>query len=115
MAELTCPASSDRGAYKLSWEGGDGATYRLTEVDGSGASIVLYEGPDVATTVSGRPEGVYHYRLEISGVGAGSCEVAVEPPAAPLVAGLFSAGLVVTAATVILVLRGHRRAAREAR
>lgn len=118
MLELECPQTSDRGAYKLSWEGagGEGATYTLSELSDGAAPVVLYQGTDQATTVSGRVEGVYRYRLEVArgaaDAAAQTCEVSVEPPPTPLVAGLFSAGLVVTAATVFLVLRGHRRARR---
>jgi len=113
---LTCPtAPSDTGAYRLHWEtptgntlAGQGQVFRLEE---NGA--LLYRGPQTATTVSGRPEGDYAYRV---GVVAGRevaewsvpCTVAVRPPSLGLAAGLFSLGLLVFVATVVLVVRGHR-------
>lgn len=127
---LTCPGgdtpegANETGAFVLSWKGADGAQYRLVEAptrDALTTGRVLYEGPDVATTVTGRTEGPHWYavgRLEPSTadapspsvVGAWSepCLVLVRPY--PLeVAGIFFAfGLVVSVATALLVVRGHR-------
>lgn len=112
--DLSCPAAAnDTGAYRLSWQGPEGATFRLTETDGA-ASRVLYEGPDVASTVTGRPAGSYTYRLEILSSGgtpgsATSCLVDVAPPSLSLAFALFGVGLGICLATIGLIGRGHRR------
>ncbi len=112
--DLSCPAAAnDTGAYRLSWEGPEGAEYRLTESAGDGSRIV-YEGPDTASTVTGRDEGTYTYRLEVLAPGgtpgsSTSCTVDVAPPALSLAFGLFGLGLVICLATVTLITRGHRR------
>lgn len=113
MSELVfdCPTSAnDTGAYKLEWRGaGESATYRLVERDASGERVI-YEGPDLASTVTGRAEGVHGYRLEVvGGTAAATCEVEVSPPPLSLAFGLFGLGLVICLATVGLIVRGHRR------
>jgi hypothetical protein len=109
---LQCPNSpNDTGAYRLEWSGGgSNATYRLIESSPSGESV-LYEGPDQASTVTGRHRGVYSYSLEVDGVlgDASVCEVEVSPPPLSLAFGLFGLGLFICAATVGLIARGHRR------
>jgi hypothetical protein len=111
---LTCPeAPSDTGAYRLSWKGPKGVRYRLTE-DGE----ILYQGPDVASTVSGREEGSYTYRVglideapEATGrVAAWSepCRVEVAPPSLPLAFGLLGMGFVVFLFVLVIIVRGHR-------
>lgn len=112
--DLSCPATpSDTGAYRLSWNGPAGAEYRLTENAGDGSRIV-YEGPDTASTVTGRGEGDYTYRLEVLAPGgapggSASCSVEVAPPSLSLAFGLFGLGLFICLATITLITRGHRR------
>lgn len=112
--DLSCPAAaSDTGAYRLSWEGPEGVEYRLTE-SGVNESRVVYEGPDVASTVTGRSAGSYEYRLEVvgrSGTPGSSvtCSVEVAPPSLSLALGVFGLGLIITLATAVLIGRGHRR------
>jgi hypothetical protein len=110
---LTCPADpSTTGAYQLSWQGSGGAEFQLEERGEAGDFEILYSGPDVASTVTGRGEGEYTYRvteLVAEGPGATSepCVVAVEPPSLGLALALFAVGLAVTGSTVALILRGH--------
>ena len=112
--DLSCPAAaSDTGAYRLSWQGPDGADYRLTETAGDGSRVV-YQGPDVASTMTGRSAGAYSYRLEVLEPGGTpgssvSCSVDVAPPPLSLAVGVFGLGLIITLATVVLIGRGHRR------
>jgi hypothetical protein len=111
--ELACPtAPNDTGAYRLAWQGPEGAVYRLTETAGE-APRTLYEGPDLATTVTGRTAGLYTYRLETlspaAGPDAASCVVEVAPPPLALAFGLFGVGLALCLATISLIVRGHRR------
>ena len=107
-AALTCPeGANDTGAYRLSWTGPDGARFVLEETDPSGQTRTLYEGEDHATTVSGRVAGEYRYELATGG-GKSTCTVTVSPPSMSTAVGLFGFGLVVCAATVWVVVRGHR-------
>jgi hypothetical protein len=106
--ELTCPSKpSDTGAYTLRWSGPrrpEEASFRLTEND-----RLLYEGPALATTVSGRLEGRYSYTLEMTGgSGSDSCVVQVQPPSISTAMFLFFLGLGVFLASLILIIRGHR-------
>lgn len=107
MTTLSCPEEpSLTGAYRVSWQSeGDAPTaYRLTE---NGAP--LYEGPDVATTVTGRPEGRYEYALFTGGgAPAASCVVEVRPPPMSQALGLMSVGALVFLSTLVLVVFGHR-------
>jgi hypothetical protein len=105
MAKLTCPGGANvTGAFKLSWEGGDGASFRVSE----GAKL-LYEGKDLATTVTGRHAGTYAYELvEVEGGARSACEVTVDPPSLGAAFGAFGVGSVVFVATLWLVLAGHR-------
>ncbi len=101
MLELECPeAPSDTGAYRIAWTGVDGAV-RLEE---NGAQI--YEGPDAATTVSGRVAGSYEYTLASGGESA-KCTVEVAPPSMGLTLALFVLGFALSAATIGVVVRGH--------
>ncbi|MBW2536898.1 MAG: hypothetical protein JRI55_35765 [Deltaproteobacteria bacterium] len=107
---LECPAApSDTGAYRLAWKGdSQGKLFRLEE-----NGEVLYVGPQQATTVSGRAEGSYSYRvgmLEGKKVSSWSepCTVVVSPPSLALALTLFGVGLFVFLATVFAVVRGHR-------
>lgn len=107
MATLTlrCPETNQDGAFRLAWEGGGkGAVYRLLE-DGA----LLYEGRDLASTVTGRHEGVYAYELALQdGVVGARCEVAVRPHSLADAFGLFALGAVVFVSTLVAIVHGHR-------
>lgn len=106
--ELVCPSGpSDTGAFRISWSGSEGRDVRLEENE-----TLLYAGPDEATTVSGRPEGEYSYRIGYGDSGevwADSCRVAVSPPPLSLAFSLFGVGLIVFLSLLVVVVRGHRR------
>lgn len=115
---IDCPRGSDTGAYRIAWTlGGEpgpvaGAATPRFRLEENG--VQLYEGPHLATSVSGRQRGEYAYRVAVLPQDPGapgrsdSCTVAVEPPSLALALGLFGTGLVVFVATVVLVLLGHR-------
>lgn len=73
---------------------------------------MLYEGPQDATTVSGRPAGEYVYRVELldgaSVSWADSCTITVAPPSLGLAFFLFAVGFTVFASLVVVLVRGHR-------
>lgn len=107
---LKCPdGPSDTGAYRLSWSGPESAMFRLVE-DGT----TLYEGPDLASTVTGRRQGERKYTVGVvdaqGQVAAWSspCVVATAPPSLGAAFGLLGLGFVVFVATVVAVVRGHR-------
>lgn len=108
-----CPgAPSDTGAFRLSWTGGDNATYRVEQVD-HGKSTLIYQGPDTATTITGQREGKVSYRVGVVDNGRVSawsktCTVRVQPPATWLAFTLFAVGALVTLCTIIAIVRGHR-------
>lgn len=108
---LQCPPElSDTGAYRISWNGPEDALFRLEE-----NGELLYEGPELATTVSGRTPSDYVYRVGLvesptGTVGSWSsrCSVTVSPPPLSLALGFFSVGFVVFVALLVVVIRGHR-------
>jgi hypothetical protein len=118
--ELTCPegAHTPEGANKggdfaLSWGGPDGGTFRLVEKEAHGDEMIVYEGPQLGSTVTGRTEGDYTYRVGLVDNGdvtrwSEPCDVLVRPYPLSLAFVFFGFGLVVTVATVTLIVRGHR-------
>lgn len=68
---------------------------------------ILYAGPDLATALSGRPDGIYYYRVRADG-GPWSPPVAVTVAHHTLTRAwlFFALGATVFAATAVLILRG---------
>ncbi len=126
---VDAPASSDTGHYELRWgppepEDGDGpadplpegTTFELQEArsaDFSGARTI-YEGPDRARAMSGRLDGVFHYRVRSPG-GAWSAPVTVEVRHHSLTEAFvfLGVGAFVFIATAVLIVLGHRAHRRE--
>ncbi len=116
------PARSTDGVYQLEWTASGPVRIEESAEPDFRDVAVVYEGTDRATTLSGRLDGVYHYRLRSPaqpGAAAGAPSevppVRVEVVHHPLsrAFGFFLLGLVVFASTVGLVLFGDRRAGRE--
>lgn len=117
---ITCPEGTDTpvgasrgGDYSIGWSGPDGAEYRLVETNGGGPDEVLYEGGQLASSVTGRREGDYSYRVGIVEGGevatwSDSCTVLVRPYSLSVAFTFFGFGLLVTLATVVLIVKGHR-------
>ena len=104
MPDLSCPQGDNgTGAFRLSWEGAGGATFRLSE-----GGDVVYEGKDLATTLTGRYAGQYSYELVEVGGGSARCDVRVAPPSLGAAFAVLLVGAVVFLATLAVVLRGHR-------
>jgi hypothetical protein len=125
MADVSvkCPAGADTpeganevGAFRLTWEGPRDAEFRLVERGVPGdpsVGSVLYQGPQRASTVTGRPEGDYWYAVGVVDDGhvtqwSDPCLVTVRPYPLAVAGAFFAFGLFVTVATVTLVVRGHR-------
>ena len=110
---IECPASSDTGAYRLTWRGGEGLEFKIVETDAAGTLRVVYQGGDTATTISGRLEGPHAYQAFVvedgrDGAGSAPCVVEVQPPSMTLALALFSVGLLVCVATTLVIVVGHR-------
>lgn len=113
------PSHSTDGVYQLEWTGpGPVRIDESTRPDFRDA-VAIYEGRDRATTLSGRRDGLYHYRLvpldrpgAPSGGGSGPPPIQVEVAHHPLsrALGFFALGLFVFLSTVGLVVFGDRRA-----
>jgi hypothetical protein len=113
-------AVATAGYYRLSWRPVSdhiaGLQYELQEArDGAfRQAVTLYRGPDRATVLSGRDDGLRYYRIRTLRdnleAGAWSTALAVETRHHPLGRALsfLFLGAVVFLSTLILVLRGAR-------
>jgi hypothetical protein len=100
---------SNTGHYRLSWKGG-GAEVVLQESPAPDFAKhrIIYRGPDRATVVSGRMDGVYHYRA-CTPDGTCSAPLAVRVRHHSLSKALFFLilGALVFLATAALIVTGH--------
>ena len=114
MASTT---ASDTGEYRLTWVDVAGQEVVLEEStsDDFAGARVLYQGVDAATVVSGRLDGVFHYRLRLADGDSWSAPVAVQVThhSAAEAFGFLALGGVVFLATAILIVAGHRAHRRE--
>lgn len=116
---ITCPEGTDTeeganrdGAYKIAWDAPEGVDARLIETSADGV-VTIYEGPDRASTITGRREGDYLYQVVVVRDGLAlepseGCVVKVRPYPIEVAFAFFGAGLTVTLLTIALVLVGHR-------
>ena len=86
--DLTVPASSNTGAYTISWTAAPGAsTYRLDEQVNGGAWTTVQTAASLSWSTSGRTPGTYNYRMApcASSCGppgvSGAVAVSLPPPA----------------------------------
>lgn len=109
------------GYFQLRWQGDEShAHYRLLESDNPrfSPSKVLYQGPDLATVISGKHNGSYYYRVaELKGSKpvAVSNTVMVEVAHHSLAKAFlfFAIGAIVFLATLSLILQGNRHSKRD--
>ena len=88
--------------------------YRVIETqDAKYGGQLVYEGPNTATTLTGRVEGTYVYVVEAGETQSDPCAIEVAPPSLGLAFGLFAIGLVVFAATLAVILFGSGATRRE--
>ena len=100
------------GFYQLRWyskepveleEAGD---RRFTSAE------VIYRGSDAARVMSGKPDGVFYYRLRAgNGTTSNVVEVTVRHHSLSRALAFFSIGAIVFVATLLLIARGARDSA----
>ncbi len=106
---LTASTSqSSDGVYQLSWEFGGPAVLEESSSADFGDARVVYRGQDQATTLTGRSDGTYTYRLRTGDGSIPSEPVQVDVEHHPLGRALafFAVGLFVFAGTIVVVVRG---------
>lgn len=104
------PQQSTDGVYQLTWQA-DGPVVVEEAVEPSFASPrVVYRGLDQATTLTGRSDGTYYYRLvhadDVPVAQAEVVRVTVAHHSSARALGFFAVGLGVFMSTVVLVVRG---------
>jgi hypothetical protein len=98
---------SNEGYFQLSWESEE--PVRLVEATSpefTNASV-LYQGGDTARVISGKPDGIWHYRLESAAAGGAIGEpitVTVRHHSLQRAFAFFALGAIVFAATLGLIL-----------
>lgn len=104
------------GYYRLSWTTDAPEVVIEERTPASGVARTIYTGPDRATLISGQADGTRVYRAGALGadgrVTAWSVPVRVNVAHHPLgrALGFFALGAVVFVATLLLIIRGARRA-----
>jgi hypothetical protein len=116
-------AFTESGYLKLSWhldvpdDQLADYTFELQQSEDPAFSdpLVIYQGPDLATFLSGLPDGTFHYRIraigpEAAAPGRWSSPVVLEVKhhSLRLALLLFGLGAVVFLLTVGIVMQGHR-------
>lgn len=114
------PERSSDGVFQLEWTRPGRVRIEQATRPDFGDAVVVYEGADRATTVTGRVDGLYHYRLialDPLDASAGdeahhAASLQVEVSHHPLSRALafFALGFLVFASTVVLIVQGDRRA-----
>lgn len=100
------------GYYRLRWESGSGP-FELQEAADPGfhSATILYRGPDLATVISGKPDGTWYYRVRASlenrhGPWSDPITVSVSHHDLSRAVLFLLLGLCVFAATVLMITRG---------
>lgn len=109
------------GFYRLSWHPATPAVEAVYELQASATPAfdhprTVYTGPDLATTLTGQPDGIVYYRvraLPAQGRDTWSEAVSIEVRHHPRARALlfFALGALVFLATLALILRGAGRSA----
>lgn len=122
MAAHSIDLSSDTevataGYYQLRWRADDsGVRFRLLESDNPrfNHSRVIYQGPDLATVLSGKRNGKYYYRVAelkdhtpVTVSNTVMVKVAHHSLAKALL--FFAIGAAVFLATLLMILKGNRQ------
>lgn len=104
------------GYYQLHWKGDvNNAVYRVLESSTPlfDDSRMIYQGPDLARVMSGKPNGKYYYRVVELQDGnpvsvSNTLSVKVQLHSLTKALSFFAIGAVVFLATLFLVLKGNK-------
>lgn len=106
---------STAGYYRLTWQSETAGDFELEEAsDPAFAQAVnLYRGPDTATLISGRADGVYYYRIrnihdETDTNWSNVTRVEVQHHPLSRAFMFFALGALVFVATLIVVIHGNK-------
>jgi len=117
--------TSDAGHIKLVWQYpnglGPGAQFELQQANDAAfrTNRTIYLGPDLASFVSGLPNGEYYFRIRTrmndgrTSFWSRALSVKVEHQSLQLAFSLFGIGALVFVATLAVVFFGSRKAAKE--
>jgi len=98
--------TSNDGHFVLSWVS-DSPVVLYEKNSGNWKKI--YQGTDTATTISGKPDGIYIYVLQNDGGKGTEMSVSVSHHSPFRTAFFFATGLFVFLATVFLILKGNNK------
>lgn len=104
------PLTSSDGVFRLHWEGpGEKASLQQSTRGDFTHLLTVYAGEDRAALISGKPDGVYRYRLlDASGQVVARATATVKHHSLSRAWMFFAVGLLVFLATAVLVVRGAR-------
>ncbi len=108
------PSLSTDGVYQVRWQGLGAVAVEVEESASPDFDVhrAVYRGEDKATTMTGREDGTWYYRVREVGSATPSdvsARVDVRHHSLPRAFGYFAVGLIVFAATTTLVFAADRR------
>lgn len=116
LSLTTDQTTSTAGYYHLSWGGNDGSDsiYIVEETSGDKATPrIIYKGADTATVISGKPDGIYTYKVKSEdGIRVSNrLTVTVMHHSLTTAFNFFWIGAIVFIFILIAVLRGNKQRA----
>jgi hypothetical protein len=105
------------GYYQLSWTTDTSQDYQLQESASEDFQSykTIYQGPDQASVISGKPDGVYFYRIvgvdSQPPVSSNTLKVSVAHHSLTDAFLFFTAGAMVFIAILVLIIKGSRESA----
>ena len=113
-AEADGPVVSDDGLAAgyatVAWADVPGENFVLEEKTTSNGWVVVYSGPDRATTLSGRADGAYEFRLKADGKPVGEpLSLVVSHHPLDRAWAFFSIGALMFVLLTVVLVRGSRQ------
>jgi hypothetical protein len=104
------PQLATAGFYQLRWYSARPVELEEAQAPDFSSSRTIYEGSDAARVMSGKPDGVFYYRVRDSDDGTFSnvVEVTVRHHSLQRAFAFFGLGAVVFLATLLLIATGAR-------
>ena len=107
---------NDNGYYKLEWDSSPGAEVELQRSSSSDFNevMVIYNGVDRASYISGLENGTYYFRVrELGGKWSQTLVLEVQHQSLTLAFTLFGLGGFVFLLTVLVVVKGSKQMQRQ--